>query len=473
MMTLGRLLVLWLAFCAAIIVNRGPILFSDTSAYARVADAAAVTIGLGTSKWSDRLPLLKTGSNSDSHAVTARVERPTPIAGRSIYYGSVLWLMGVWATALLQALLGAVAVLLTIRRLGSNWPFVMFPLTIAISSASIFAAFVMPDFIAALAILSLAMVLSAWNDMEIGEKSFWGALLCFGALAHSATLLIVAAVTLTTFILWRRRLSFAPACAAIVVGIIGEIAFAGAVSHAISSPPLRPPFLSARLIDDGPGRAYLEEHCPNAGFALCEFYRELPDGSDPILWTQGGRGFISMTPDRQRRWSSEDFRFARTVLVDRPVDSSIAVLGAVGRQIVGFSVTDVTTPSVRADRIPADDFSRYQRTLVARDHFPSPLWDAAFYPLFLITFVLLFLSRKALTMIAKLVMLGVVFDIIICGALSTPHDRYLMRVVWLLPLMALTHAPGRVARQALGSTATLSGSRRTKVAEGLDESFTV
>jgi hypothetical protein len=30
----------------------------------------------------------------------------------------------------------------------------------------------------------------------------------------------------------------------------------------------------------------------------------------------------------------------------------------------------------------------------------------------------------------------VLINVAICGALSTPHDRYLMRAVWTVPLVA-------------------------------------
>jgi hypothetical protein len=38
-----------------------------------------------------------------------------------------------------------------------------------------------------------------------------------------------------------------------------------------------------------------------------------------------------------------------------------------------------------------------------------------------------------LTMIVS----GIILNILICGAVSTPHDRYLMRLIWLLPLCAV------------------------------------
>ena len=48
---------------------------------------------------------------------------------------------------------------------------------------------------------------------------------------------------------------------------------------------------------------------------------------------------------------------------------------------------------------------------------------------------------------ALLLLLAFLANIMICGALSTPHARYQMRIVWLLPLAALTVGAGQLARR--------------------------
>jgi len=63
---------------------------------------------------------------------------------------------------------------------------------------------------------------------------------------------------------------------------------------------------------------------------------------------------------------------------------------------------------------------------------------------------------------AGLVVLGVLTNALVCGALSTPYDRYQARVVWLLPLLAFmvsfagavraaVPARGRVRARAAGA----------------------
>jgi alkylation response protein AidB-like acyl-CoA dehydrogenase len=47
-----------------------------------------------------------------------------------------------------------------------------------------------------------------------------------------------------------------------------------------------------------------------------------------------------------------------------------------------------------------------------------------------------------------IILIGIAADIAVCGAMSTPHNRYSMRVLWLLPLGAfLTMITQLVDRQ--------------------------
>ena len=45
-------------------------------------------------------------------------------------------------------------------------------------------------------------------------------------------------------------------------------------------------------------------------------------------------------------------------------------------------------------------------------------------------------QRFASTAISRWVFIGIALNALICGALSVPHDRYSVRVVWLIPLVS-------------------------------------
>ena len=73
----------------------------------------------------------------------------------------------------------------------------------------------------------------------------------------------------------------------LAVGVAGEAAFSAAVARVTGFAPVRPPFLSARLVEDGPGLDYLRAHCAGGGasFALCRYRDRLPLASDIFLWS--------------------------------------------------------------------------------------------------------------------------------------------------------------------------------------------
>ena len=436
-----RLLILWACFSGALLINRGPIYFPDTTAYIRIADAAAISIGLPASAWSDRLAEMRGGIQ-----LTARPS-PTPLSGRSVYYGFALWLLGTLGAALAQGLLAAGAVVLAAQRL--KLPFALLPAIVLLSSATVFAALLMPDLLAALAILSCAMILPHWQDMSRIERVFWWGLLVASVVSHTATLLIVAAI-LTIWALWRRGgLSWLPVLTTLIVGVAAELSFVGGVNHVTGSPPLRPPFLSARLIADGPGRAFLDEQCPRrADFTLCRFYGALPTNSDAILWTENGGGFISMSRDVQRAWSQEDLRFTAAVAADRPLAVGVSSALAVAKQAFGYKVSEVTQPLGQTDRLTEKELARYSATAIARSSFPVWIWNGASPPLLIVSLMLLIGAWRRLPLSAQIIILGVIMDVAICGALSTPHDRYLMRVAWLLPLAALTVRPSWLGKNS-------------------------
>lgn len=468
-----RIAIIWVVVSIPMIINRGPFYYPDTSAYIRVADAAAVKVTGAPSAWSDRLAKINVNPDeSAAPASTSTNDRVTPLSGRSVYYGAFLYaadrLGGLWFAALWQALLVAAALTLCALRMGRSWA--PLPVAALVSGVGITAAFLMPDIFAALAILSVGMIAVFWHPMRNAERVFWMVLLCAGTLTHSATLLIVVAVLFVLY-WYRKQLSLKPVVAGALIGLVGEIAFNTAVTRTLGAAPLRPPFLSARLIDDGPGLDYLKVHCPDPGLVLCGFYRDLPGGSDRILWSDGGKGFISMPVAVQRAWSKQDMHFAALVFADQPVNVVASTAGSVLKQAMGLNYRDITEARVGTKRYPASAASAYERTAASARRFPHWPWDVLAWPLLIASAVILFVTfRRDRSPFIPIIAAGIVADVLICGALSTPHDRYLTRVIWLLPVLASLSLPqlwadrGRARRQATAALAanTPSNSRSSE-----------
>jgi hypothetical protein len=436
------------------IINRGPFFFADTTAYVRAADASVFELTGAETAWSDRLRILQ-GQNAGTATLVPRghsavvaekaQNRVTVLAGRSIYYGMFLYISdrvwSLWLAVLVQSLVVAIALVLSSRLLAPNiriGQVIGLAVITALSGVSAFTGLLMPDIFAALAILACAIVFSFWDDIGSSERVFWWSLLAAGTLTHSATILIITVIFIVVWIASRRPNKVI--LVALIIGAIGELFFALAVKHYTGAAPIRPPFLSARLIDDGPGQQFLARHCPDSRWVLCDFYHKLPDGSDPMLWNSEGTSFMTVDPFTQRAWSREDLYFSVSVVADNPVEAVAALGRAILRQATSLSLRDVTQPSVNLGRVPETKRSLYLQTLASRGSFDVLWWDRIL--LFLVlSSILIFIvrakpMRKKVSSAVLIVALGIVADVAICGAISTPHDRYLTRVVWLLPVLA-------------------------------------
>jgi hypothetical protein len=115
-----------------------------------------------------------------------------------------------------------------------------------------------------------------------------------------------------------------------IFALAGDAAFTIATTKMFGEPPIRPPFLAARVVADAPGASYLKARCSEAGFTLCRFVNWLPVVStDTFLWspdpTNGGV-FAPSDPATQRGLSDEQCRFVLAVFMADPVGQTTAMV---------------------------------------------------------------------------------------------------------------------------------------------------
>ena len=126
--------------------------------------------------------------------------------------------------------------------------------------------------------------------------------------------------------------------------VASEWAFGKAVTMAVGAPPLRLPHPMARLIDLGPGTAYLKQNCPRSGFAACAYLQNYPTAWDDFLFsTDPAKGAFALADvATKRRLSEEQLRFAGEVIRFDPAGVVSGIGADVLRQLVNFRV-DVTS----------------------------------------------------------------------------------------------------------------------------------
>ena len=482
------LILFTLVFATALLwpaaINGGPFWFPDTSTYIRGADAAYVaTTGIET-EWSgeigkvivpenDVLPDAGTEAYSGANGEVKPV-----ISGRSVYYGALLWLpiqvFGAWGAAIVQALLVAFSVILPLRiavretkaktAQTHNWqrfvPYLALAVLALLSSMPYFTNMLMPDIYSGLICLLLGTAVIFWSSMSKLEKLACLGLSCLFVTYHTTLILLTLATVGVAFLVaanMRGRLrAMGLGVAVLASAIIGTILFSQGVQMGVGQKPMGPPFLSARLVDAGPGMAYLEEHCGTKRtehFALCDYRAQLPMDSDTFLWGQeAGQGLFQTLPTAEkRRISSEDKAFYLAVLKDDPgtligaaVSDTFQLLGKFDLNI--FNYTDANKRGF-AKKLPGPLAEEVADSKAARGTQPTAFTETTMMLVSLAALGLIgglaFLSyakRVAVhpdaIRLATILLAAVLANAVICGALSKPHGRYQARIIWLLPLAA-------------------------------------
>jgi hypothetical protein len=477
LVVISSLALLWPA-----ILNGGPFWFPDSSTYIRGADAAIVTVTGQPSEWSDLLVELPppSGTHTDSEGAQTSKEaqaktrwepaRPV-ITGRSVYYGMTLYLpmrlFGPWGGIVFQALVVAgliVGALVIVARETALDARVVVPAIIAaliaLTPLPFYSSMLMPDVYSGVLILLLATVMVFWSTLRIRTRV---GLLCACAVIatfHGSHVPIAAAVAGAAFLLSiRDRSRFRPlllVLPVIATAFVAGAAFTQAVKWQLGREPISPPFLSARITSSGPGKAYLDQHCTGSreDFALCAYKDRLPLPSDDFLWSERPEGGVFQVADsrQQRQIAEEDEAFFLAVLADDPLPV-LAVSGqAFVRLLTAFDLENFNYSSMLKEtapqKLPPAAESQFRDSRAFAGDMPVELTVGATIASTLVAFILLLFAGMGILQrqngplsgvmkFALLIVLGVLANALVCGAVSKPGARYQMRLIWLIPVAAM------------------------------------
>ncbi len=447
------------------LLNGQPFHYPDTVGYTQGAAIAVERLFGIETPWSAQTAA-NTPSETPADATAADPAPGRALLGRSIYYGAMLFVADLaghfWLIALVQGALVAGTIFLTIRRLFPA-PMVPFLLSIMVLSVTtplaFFVGLAMPDIFAGLAILALANLLVFTGRMDHWEWACWAGLLALATLVHVSHALIALCI-LAVVLAWRViRREQAPwrgaitALIALVIAFVGEFIFVQALQWQSGKTPLRPPFLTARLIEDGPGARLLEATCPESGFAACMVADRLPITFEDFLWTEDpARGAFDAAPDAVRQaLSEEQTAFALATLAHDPAGTLASATRNFAMQVVLFGLEDFNYSAQRRS---------YYDTALPPVRQPALQNSAAYHgwaaprimeDLSRLTALaaVLMIAAAAVTMrkpprrlldMAAIVLLGLAANAAICGILSGPLDRFQGRVIWLVPFLAVLFA---------------------------------
>lgn len=467
-------------------INGQPFFFADTSAY--VKGAARVTMLIADNSaaraWLEPgakpAPLIQTQRPGRMIArlyqqatkYTSSPEKNGVIAGRSVYYGLFILILssvlGLSAVAYAQALLSMALVATSLRAMFDIGDRHIAAILLALALASplpFFNSILMPDVFAGMGMYALAALLLAPAACP-WVRCFWGALVAAAVLFHSANIIIFAGLFLVILAARQcvRQAVPMPGQAILLVavllgaGVAGEALFAYGLQHYTHTAPIRPPFVTARLLADGPGRMFVARNCAPVGFEICRYQtllHEAPAGtsSDEFLWsTDPRRGVFTLASKASRiRLANEDADFAAAVAQQYPGAVLLSSLRNVGVQFVsiGLAEFNYSPGSLLAFsyKLPAAVVETMQHSLAGQGRFRVSAFESLTQIFTLVSMaacaaylLAVFWQRRYAGFLFVLALLaGILINALVCGALSTPHDRYQARVVWLLQLLALQY----------------------------------
>ncbi len=472
--------------CLAALWNGQPFYYPDTPTYLRGAEmGAARALPHGSFK-----PWMPTEASSEAQALAAQptppsvqrltsVEDKVVLAGRSVYYGALLYLSyltgpgsSLWLTVLAQALCLAYLLQLAMVRVWgvSNTQFLAATVALGlVTPMAVYTGFLMPDIFAAMLIVCVALLSTAWSRLHAADRWALSGLLLYALLTHASHVAIAAALLvllLARYLLPGRRsassansdagagkaLGVLAAC--LVLAVVAEAAFVKAVTLAVGAPPLRLPHPMARLIDAGPGTDFLKKNCPQSNYAACRYVQNYPTAwTDFLFSTDPVKGAFALAdPATKRRLSDEQLRFAWDVTRADPL-GVVRVVGVdVLRQLVRFDTDVWSVPNdgiapYFQGRVPPEVYAQMQASRAARtrayDH-----WFTLSNRVAVLGTVLLFalawpqrrqfFRRSRFNAFAGVVLVGVVSNAVVCAGLASSMDRFQARVIWLLPFLAIT-----------------------------------
>src|SRR5918993_1064781 len=159
--------------------------------------------------------------------------------------------------------------------------------------------FAVPDIFAGLLIGSMVLLAAVPSRLSAGVRLLCAGIATFAVTAHAShiplagglTILRLGWIAISRFS--RRpvpRWTWAWVVAPLLIGGLTALSINRIAFGETSLTSKRYPFALARSINDGPGRWYLEKHCPELRYAICDLYPHgLPRGGAlEFLWGKNG-----------------------------------------------------------------------------------------------------------------------------------------------------------------------------------------
>jgi len=409
----------------------------------------------------------------DSGGYIARWYEGYLVPSRSTTFGLFLTAserFNFWPAVAIQSILTVWVVALALRAFGlakSPWrTTAVIAVLSVLTTLPWLTSILLTDIFAGLAVLSLHLLVFRPAALRRWEKIGLFLLIAFSAATHSATFAallgagFIARISLPAAVPLR---GLVRGLAALAVGAALLLTTNFALSRQFAWTPGGYSIPFGRLLQDGIVTRYLDAHCPQEQLKLCPYRHKLPRSADDFLWGDSifnelGR-FAGLQGEMRhivlRSLVTNPWDHVRTALAATLSQLTLTATGAGVHDKLWhtYGIIERYLPAM----VPAMHAARQQRGVLRFDLLNRLHKPVAILSLLLALGLLVrSMYRRdgdALALLAATVLLAVLANAFVCGALSGPHDRYGARLAWV-PVFVVALA---ALRAWFGATRPLVG----------------
>jgi hypothetical protein len=316
---------------------------------------------------------------------------------------------------------------------------------------------------------------AGWPGLKCHQIVLLASGICVSALVHlsNAPIALLTVLVGSMVLLLSKRQLLPPLIASALVAvslcvvILANVALANHAEKRLGARPMLPPFLSGRVIDDGPGKKYLKNNCATSPYVLCRFADRIDTG-DAMIWSLNkdyGGVYLIEDLSIRKRLRDENLGFVRdSIMADIPAQIFTSMRNFVKLLLVfrvdfwggeltltaktygsyvgwlgGTELTQLLPDRYRCHQRPNEPCGGLHLSSLRIPHYVSAILAFAFlvWHFFAKSGRRLRPSQWAAHDVFTLICLGgIVANALVCGILAGPYDRYQLRVIWLLPALA-------------------------------------
>jgi len=439
--TTNRVLVLALSallLCAVGFVNGYPLLYADSIEYLDVGEAIFAKLGSGTPGW--------LGQRSPFYSIWVRV----------LHRDHSLWFIIVGQGLVLSYCLFPALRVIDPKLRNSGFLAIILSISFC-TSVSWYTSKLMPDIFASTVVLGMFVLGFGERVTSAFQLFMASAIVVFSVIVHTSHLPLALSLAATVggirVLFGGSRGSWTGPALRVASPIVVAIALMLTMTVLLFKTPElvgpHPPFLLARVVADGPGMDFLEKHCPDRTYAVCEYVDRFTKSPDDFLWNEEGVMRQASTEDAERI-RREETRVVLEVLRHYPWEQARVSTFNFAEQLMLVGPTEF----VRHPYIDSNIADVFPET--GRDYFQSMQYEGSLPhasqvilqrgALVVSVILCLFVAWRLRDQLPAeilaftiLVVVSLLTNSLITGVLSQPSSRFQSRILWLIPLVAASY----------------------------------